>query len=189
MTYRARLFSKSFGLAAVMAGGLTLVACASSPKLIVERPLGVIDLGSVSTYSLSSSEHPMDPIIADNLRSALSNAGWREAPEASADWRLDALYAVRPATTGAYQGAEPSTGDTVWLRPPSPHRWWRQDKQVRVLILSLIAPKTGVETARVSASLTAMPDKPPASEEARTIALLATAALAAQAPQTPRPAP
>jgi len=195
MTYRARLFSKSSVLAAVVAGGLAVAACASPPKLLIERPLGVIDLTTASTYSLSTSEAPTDAAVAASLRSALSSAGWREAPETTADWRLDALYAIRPATTGAYAGAEPSTADTVWLRSPAPHRWWRQDKQVRVLILSLIAPKTGVETARVSASLTAMPGKHAgdkraggAPDEAKTIAVLAAAALAPQGP-APRPAP
>lgn len=184
MTYRAGLFSKSSGLAAVMAGGLVLGACASQPKLVVERPLGVIDLGSTSTYSLSSSEHPMEAAVADSLRDALSKAGWREAAETRADWRLDALYAIRPATTGAHAGAEASTADTVWLRSPAPRRWWRHEKQVRTLTLSLIAPKTGVETARVTATLTAMPGHPGAGDEARTIATLAAAALQTPAAST-----
>lgn len=166
-----------------MAGALVLAACAAQPKLVVERQLGVIDLGTASTYSLSASEQPMDAVAADSLRSALSRAGWREAPEASADWRLDVLYALRPATTGAYSGAEPPTEDAQWLRTAAPHRWWRHDKQVRVLTLSLVAPKTGVETARVSASLTAGADKSGASDEAAAVAELAVAALQAPVAQ------
>nr|WP_314438963.1 hypothetical protein [uncultured Brevundimonas sp.] len=177
MIYRTWLSCRTCGLAAVTAGALILAACASQPKLIVERQRGVIDLGTVSTYSLSTSDQPMDAAVADSLRSALSRAGWREAPEASADWRLDVLYAVRPATTGAYVGVEPPTEEAPWLRPAAPHRWWRHDKQVRILVLSLVAPKTGIETARVSASLTARPDKPGASDEAAVVAELAIAAL------------
>ena len=87
-------------------------------------------------------------------------------------------------TRSAQAGAEASTAETVWLRSPAPRRWWRHEKQVRTLTLSLIALKTGVETARVTATLTAMPGHPGAGEEAATIATLAAAALQTPAAST-----
>lgn len=129
----ARLFLILSAVAAV-----SLSACASGPKVVTTPP--AVLPSTAPTYRLIAPEpaSAADQAVLAAVRGQLAAQGWRETREAPV-WRIEAAYAVRPQTTGAYSDVSAREGD--WLDAPVLPQWWGRKRLTHSLTLTLHGPE------------------------------------------------
>lgn len=154
----------------LLAVAVSLSACASGPDVITTPPVALPV--ATTTYRLIEPEpaSAADQALLAAVREQLTAKGWRETREAPA-WRIEAAYAVRPQTTGAYSDASARDGD--WLDAPIVPQWWGRRRLTHSLSLTLHGPEAAPGAYQMSATTAVGPRH---SNEA--LALLAAAVVA-----------
>lgn len=133
---------------------VSLGACASGPDVVTTPPVALP--AAAATYHLIEPEpaSATDQAVLAAVRDQLAAKGWREAREGAA-WRIEAAYAVRPQTTGAYSDASAREGD--WLDAPVVPQWWGRKRLTHSLTLTLHGPEAAPGAYQTSAATTVGP--------------------------------
>ena len=133
---------------------VALAACASGPDVATTPPAALP--AAATTYRLIEPEpaSATDQAVLAAVRDQLAAKGWRETPEGPA-WRVEAAYAVRPQTTGAYSDASARDGD--WLDAPIVPQWWGRRRLTHSLTLTLHGPEAAPGVYQASAAMTVGP--------------------------------
>lgn len=160
--------SRNLLILSVVAASLS--ACVSGPKVVTTSPAAFP--AAAATYRLIEPEpaSAADQALLAAVRDQLTAKGWRETRDAPV-WRIEAAYAVRPQTTGAYSDASAREGD--WLDAPVVPQWWGRKRQTHSLTLTLHGPAGAPGAYQAGAAATVGPRR---SDDA--LALLAAAAVA-----------
>ena len=133
---------------------VSLTGCTSGPDIVTTPPVAFP--AAATTYRLIEPEPATatDQAVLALVRNQLAAKGWRETREAAA-WRIEAAYAVRPQTTGAYSDASARDGD--WLDAPIVPQWWGRKRQAHSLTLTLHGPEAAPGAYQASAATTIVP--------------------------------
>lgn len=130
---------------------LGLGACLSGPGLEVATQ-GRLPVGTTQSFAMDQPEDaPSQAGAASNaVARALSARGWLPGG-APAQWRIEALYAERPGSLGAFLAEAAPAEPGEWRIRPTPRRWWRRDRPVAVLKVRIVDTATGNEIVRAEA--------------------------------------
>ena len=130
---------------------VSLSACAFGPDVVTTPPAPLPV--AATTYRLIEPEpvSTTDQTLLAAVRDQLAAKGWRETREAPV-WRVEATYAVRPQTTGAYSDASARDGD--WLDAPVVPQWWGRKRMIHSLTLTLHGPEAAPGAYQTSATTT-----------------------------------
>lgn len=133
---------------------VSLSACVSGPKVVTMPPAAFP--GAATTYRLIEPEpaSATDQAVLAAVRNELTAQGWRETREGPV-WRIEAAYAVRPQTTGAYSDTSAREGD--WLDAPVVPQWWGRKRLTHRLTLTLHGPEAAPGVYQTSAATTVGP--------------------------------
>ncbi|WP_312784277.1 DUF4136 domain-containing protein [Brevundimonas sp.] len=133
---------------------VSLAACASGPDVVTTPPTALP--AAATTYRLIEPEpaSATDQAVLAAVRDQLAAKGWRETRDGPA-WRIEAAYAVRPQTTGAYSDASAREGD--WLDAPVVPQWWGRRRLTHSLTLTLHGPEAAPGDYQASAATTVGP--------------------------------
>lgn len=128
-----------------------LGACLSGPGLEVAAQ-GRLPVGTTQNFAMDHPEHAASQARAasDAVARALSARGWLPGVTA-AQWRIEALYAERPGSLGAFLAEAAPAEPGEWRIRPIPRRWWRRDSRVAVLKVRIVDAATGNEIVRAEA--------------------------------------
>lgn len=129
-------------------GLLGLAACAVGPEVEVSGR-GRLHAEAPHSFVIDNSG-PADPHIqaaSNAVAKALSARGWLAGATAPGV-RIEALYAERPGSLGAFLGEAAPAEPGTWRINPTPRRWWRRDSRVGVLTVRIVDTATGKEIVR-----------------------------------------